>query len=198
MKEAEASKTSYKGELFRSDLEARWAVFYWEMGLAWTYTENPVEFDSESFEPDFYLRRPDLWTIVSRMFPTSEEKAKASALARRSGDPVYLFYGEIPEPHPIDTRWYSASALAFFEDGTMDEAYWWCECPNCQGAGIAFEGRAGNLPCRCLRRKAPGTDYSHCYSGRILSAYRAAREAKVTGSIDGYDVLEKHESDPFV
>lgn len=193
MKESGESPTRYRGELFRTGLEARWALFYWEMGLRWTYLEKPIAFHSESFEPDFYLRFPNLWTIVSRMFPTSEEKVKASSLAQRSGDPVYWFYGEIPDPHPIDTRWYSASALAFFVDGTTDEAYWWCECPSCESAGIAFEGRAGNLPCSCLRRRLPGTDYSHCYQGRIRSAYRVAREAKVKigPTYDGHGELEK-------
>jgi hypothetical protein len=67
------------------------------MDVGCSYKEQAVEFDSELFEPDFFLSQ-GLWTIVKGTFPTSEDKAKARSLAQRSGYPVYFFYGEIPIP----------------------------------------------------------------------------------------------------
>ena len=197
MQESGQSETWFEGELFRSGLEARWALFYQEMALIWTHKPDPVDFESESFQPDFFLRQ-GLWTIVKGTFPTGEEKDKARSLAERSGYPVYFVYGEIPHPDPNDEAWYTASALAFFSDGTMDEAYWWCACPICHSAGIQFEGRAANLPCECMKGADPEWDPSHCHSERILRAYRNARKAEVTaGAEDGHDVLKKRIWFPF-
>lgn len=97
MEEAGENKTSFEGTLFRSSLEARWGLFYREMRIFGAYRERPVEFDSESFQPDFFLRQ-GAWIIVKGTFPTNEDKAKARSLAERSGHPVYFFYGEIPHP----------------------------------------------------------------------------------------------------
>lgn len=199
MNESGARKTSLTGTLFRSELEARWALFYRQMGIGHSYKEKPVDFDTVSCEPDFYLNSHSVWTMVCTMFPTGEEKAKARLLAERSGDPVYLFYGQIPDPHPVDPLWYSGSAMAFFPDGRGDEAYWWCECSNCESAGIEFEGRATHLPCGCLKRIFPGWDLPHDFSGRILRAYRVAREAKLTtASGDGHDELHDPNYRPLV
>jgi hypothetical protein len=188
MKESGENKTWFDGQLFRSSPEARWRLFFSEMDLGCDYRQEPVEFDSEIYEPDFFLSQ-GMWIIVKGTFPTTEEKSRACSLAEHSGYPVYLFFGEIPDPNPHDQSWYTASALAFFADGTMDEAYWWCECPISHSAGIQFEGRAANLPCGCLRSSDP----SHCHSERILNAYRVARKAELTsGATDEHDELKKH------
>lgn len=108
MKESGASKTWFDGQLFRSLIEARWRLFYREMDIGCSYKERPVDFESESFEPDFFLGQ-GVWTIVKGTFPTNEDKTKAQSLAERSGHPVYFFYGEIPHPRPDDELWYTAA-----------------------------------------------------------------------------------------
>lgn len=56
--------TEYKGYLFRSRLEARWAIFFDEMGIKWQY--EPAGYETEGWEgkwkgkkvkylPDFFL-----------------------------------------------------------------------------------------------------------------------------------------------
>jgi hypothetical protein len=197
MNEAGENRTWFDGELFRSGLEGRWRLFYREMDLVCDYEDEPVDYDSESFAPDFMLRFQGVWIIVKSTFPTNEEKAKARSLAGRSGNRVYFFYGAIPDPQEEDESWYTGSALAFFTDGTMEEAYWWCECPICHSAGIEFEGRAARLPCGCLRRNSADSDYSHYHSERILKAYQAAREAVVTVASNGTAELKEREGDPL-
>ena len=56
MNEIRAIDTEYKGYLFRSRLEARWAVFFDELGVRWEYEpEGILLSDGTSYLPDFYL-----------------------------------------------------------------------------------------------------------------------------------------------
>lgn len=47
-------ETEYRGTRFRSRLEARWAIFFDNMKLEWTY-------EPESFDLGSYLYKPDFW-----------------------------------------------------------------------------------------------------------------------------------------
>ena len=56
MGEMKAIQTEYKGYLFRSRLEARWAVFFDACGVDWEYEpEGIVLSDGTKYLPDFYL-----------------------------------------------------------------------------------------------------------------------------------------------
>ena len=55
MNEIKAIPTEYKGYLFRSRLEARWAVFFDAMGIEYEYeSEGLVLSDGSWYLPDFY------------------------------------------------------------------------------------------------------------------------------------------------
>src|SRR4051812_47433283 len=51
----QAIETHYKGYRFRSRLEARWAVFFSELGIKWQYEVEGFELPSGCYLPDFYL-----------------------------------------------------------------------------------------------------------------------------------------------
>jgi hypothetical protein len=56
MTELKAIQTEYKGYLFRSRLEARWAVFFDSLGVSWEYeTEGYDLGDGLYYLPDFLL-----------------------------------------------------------------------------------------------------------------------------------------------
>lgn len=56
MSRIKAVPTEYKGYLFRSRLEARWAVFFDALGIEWEYEpEGIVLSNGKSYLPDFYL-----------------------------------------------------------------------------------------------------------------------------------------------
>lgn len=58
MSEIKAIPTRYGGYHFRSRLEARWAVFFDELGVAYRYEEQGYEFgEGEKYLPDFRLPR---------------------------------------------------------------------------------------------------------------------------------------------
>jgi hypothetical protein len=75
-------ETKYAGVQFRSRLEARWAVVFDELGLAWEYEKEGYCFDDGTFYlPDFYLPDLNCWFEVKGNPPTDEEKLKAKSLS---------------------------------------------------------------------------------------------------------------------
>lgn len=52
-----AIETVYRGYRFRSRLEARWAVFFDELGVEWQYEPEGFEHNGERWLPDFFLPR---------------------------------------------------------------------------------------------------------------------------------------------
>lgn len=57
-------QTQYKGYLFRSRLEARWAVFFDAIGVEWRYETQGYEVDGHRYLPDFWLPAFDAWAEV--------------------------------------------------------------------------------------------------------------------------------------
>ena len=77
-----AIETQYKGYLFRSRLEARWAVFFDALGLVWEY--EPDGFDLGVFGwylPDFWLPGLDCYAEVKPKKFTEKEWNKCNALS---------------------------------------------------------------------------------------------------------------------
>jgi hypothetical protein len=56
-----AIQTEYKGYLFRSRLEARWAVFLDKIGMEWKYETEGYEVDGHRYLPDFWLPEIGAW-----------------------------------------------------------------------------------------------------------------------------------------
>jgi hypothetical protein len=85
-------ETRYKEFLFRSRIEARYAIFLDCMGFVW-------EYEAEGYNLDGILYLPDFWLPDVRMFaevkPTIEkvEFSKVKALAKNSLRPVLLLVG---------------------------------------------------------------------------------------------------------
>jgi hypothetical protein len=174
----EARPTLFHGIVYRSQTEARWAVFFHHMDIVFKYEEEDFNLDGLLYRPDFWLVKQNCWLEVKGPFPTQQEKEKARRLAVRTTHNVYLSFGDIPEPNPANPSWYSLSSAVFFPDGSEDEAYWWCECPHCGTVGLQSEARAAHLPCGCLSRDVRLDLSNHYYSPRLLRAYLAAREAE--------------------
>lgn len=64
-----AIETEYAGHLFRSRLEARWAVFFTALGIEWKYEPQGYYVGDErvqrhTYLPDFYLPTTGTWVEV--------------------------------------------------------------------------------------------------------------------------------------
>lgn len=94
---APAIETRYKSHLFRSRLEARWAVFFDAMDIAWEYEKEGYELRSGRYLPDFWLPRVKMWAEVKGLPFSKEELRKCEDLASATGFPVILLDG-VPAP----------------------------------------------------------------------------------------------------
>lgn len=67
MSDFKAVETVYKGYLFRSRLEARWAIFFDSLGIKWEYEpEGIVLRNGKCYLPDFYLINFNCYFEVKR------------------------------------------------------------------------------------------------------------------------------------
>lgn len=166
--ELKAIPTHYDGHHFRSRLEARWAVFFNELGIRYEYEREGYDLDGVRYLPDFWLPAQQSFVEVKGDFPNAEEQDKVLRLAHASGKPVYICVGEI-KPWS-DERGTGVDIIGLrtpdqiraetgmrkrFTPGQLFvmHGYDWCECPYCGMFDIAFEGLLDDLPCGCFRKR---------------------------------------------
>lgn len=71
--------TRYRGILFRSKLEADWALTFDQLGLAWDYEKEGHYFGTQFYLPDFWLPRSQQFVEVKAVWEPADVK-KALAL----------------------------------------------------------------------------------------------------------------------
>jgi len=102
-----AIQTRYDGCLFRSRLEARWAVFFNEVGLKWHYEVEGFRIDTASgryyYLPDFWLECGQWVEVKGILNMESIERlcAIASALAACGSGNDVVVLGEVPRARSI-------------------------------------------------------------------------------------------------
>ena len=68
-------QTRYKGYLFRSRMEARWAVFFDALSIHWEYEPEGFECENgERYLPDFYLPSFDLHGLYVEVKPEDRDE----------------------------------------------------------------------------------------------------------------------------
>lgn len=88
-----ALESRYKGYLFRSRLEARWAIYLDTIGLEWEYESEGFDLDGVYYLPDFWLPQVNLWAEVKPFQFSKEEMKKAELLVRYTGKACLLLIG---------------------------------------------------------------------------------------------------------
>jgi hypothetical protein len=97
-------KTFYRGYIFHSRLEAKWAVFLDALNVQWEYEkEGYILKDGTWYLPDFWLPELDCWLEIKGERPTHEEKHKAYLLSSQSQKLVIIASGSIR--YKIDEFW---------------------------------------------------------------------------------------------
>jgi hypothetical protein len=109
--------TLYNGYLFRSRLEARWAVFFDTLDIAYEYEKEGYDLGTAGwYLPDFWLPVQKCWIEIKGADPTEGDLAKVKGLALAGKVPVWLFKGP-PNYHADDDAFYTdyrINAEAFF------------------------------------------------------------------------------------
>ena len=164
-----AKPTEYAGRKFRSRIEARWAVFFDEIGVTWKYEEHGYDLalgkrQVRGYLPDFYL--PDvwgqsgkgIWWEVKGAPPTPAENRLAQALAKASGADCYIASGGIPSPSQVTGSrvllspgridgFHPRARRGIPESGKPTTSECWTQC-ECGALGIQRNGLAGRMGCQ--------------------------------------------------
>lgn len=107
---SKAIETVYNNYRFRSRLEARWAVFFDTLGVAYEYEREGYSLGVDGrYLPDFYFPHLNSWMEVKGITDKSAA-SKAKKLADATGMKVFLFTGNIDAPGD-------------FQDGSRGEVY---------------------------------------------------------------------------
>ncbi len=168
-----AIQTEYDGYLFRSRLEAKWAIFFNELGLEYQYEPDGYEFsDNTRYLPDFYLPQVStsasalggLWVEVKAKNNFGKEATDALRnLCNLTQHPGILVSGD-PFENILLAEWKSDAAengdawwicgeVGCYEIGDpaefdfIDGPYIFCVCPWCLKVGLEFDGRGARV-CR--------------------------------------------------
>lgn len=123
----QAIETHYGGHRFRSRLEARYAIFFDELGIKWRYEVEGYKLpNGEWYLPDFWLPNFNggMWVEVKPDNFTPEEKQKCWELCNGTHNSVWLA-NDIP-------------------NFTLYEVYYWHDFPPyvMEGDGIPLADKA--------------------------------------------------------
>lgn len=108
-----AIQTRYAGCHFRSRLEARWAVFFDDMGIPWQYEPQGFNIDGRNYLPDFLLPECQTWIEVKgdehaldKPFLRTASMVLPVGEPLRECGPRLMVLGDIPRPLPYgDYGW---------------------------------------------------------------------------------------------
>lgn len=182
-------ETVHAGCRFRSRLEARWAVFFDTLKIAWEYEPQGFMIDGVLYLPDFYLPEQKLWVEVKPADPDvvdPEGMTRWRTFAEKIihfGDRAALFAGNIPIPGTLDRMVDDPGnrGLAIIIDG--DSGYEWCACATWKHFDVQYEGRNERMRCGCAAYDPDGRwAYGERSARPIEEAYEvAARSARFQG-----------------
>lgn len=144
-----AIETLYRGHIFRSRLEARWAVFFTGLGIEYEYEPEGFDLDGVWYLPDFKLPRfrdgHDLWVEIKPKGAerTGMENVKHAAFARNldEGDAFVVLDGD---PWRNIEQDYALEWVCTWREG-VDHPFLFCVCPWCLKAGFEFDGRGARV-----------------------------------------------------
>lgn len=106
-------ETPYKGFLFRSRLEARWAVFMDVLGLKWKYENDGYDIEGIKYLPDFFVNHPigiEGWGFWVEIKPTplnDKEIEFFDNVARVTGHHTFVVTGQ---------PWHEEHLIYYFEN----------------------------------------------------------------------------------
>lgn len=115
MSEYDALPTPYGGNIFRSRMEARWAVLFDELSISYQYEPEGFALGGEGYIPDFYLDFVRMFAEVKPRELDKRERCLATKLAVATRCPVLMLVGG------PDFRTYDAVQPVFIDEGVDSE-----------------------------------------------------------------------------
>ncbi len=151
--EIKAKPTNYKNILFRSRLEAKWAIFFDELGIKWKYEPKYDDVEYRGFliqyKPDFYLPDHDLWIEVKATSILHLSDGEIRKIVGWANDylEILVLSGapRIPRENTKAHYLYTYNPKKKKVNRPV-ASMWWCECPKC--GRIDFRP-CGSIPVDC-------------------------------------------------
>jgi hypothetical protein len=85
--------TTYRGVTYRSRTEARWAVFFDQLGVGAEYEPESYSIDGSWYLPDFFILEWNLFVEVKGEMPTPYERERCQKLSVLTSRVVYCAAG---------------------------------------------------------------------------------------------------------
>lgn len=166
-------ETAYAGRLFRSRLEARWAVFFDAMRCRWEYEPEGFRMpDGSGYLPDFRLAGR-LWVEIKPLIhPEMEDLGKARLRMLCIPTPSLLVAGDPGEYRSI---WYDEYEGEVFDD-RIDAQF--AQCRRCSALALYHEWA-------CLMTCRDGCQCEKVLDGGDAHSVRAATKAALACRFDG-------------
>jgi hypothetical protein len=174
---ARALETKHNGYLFRSRLEARWAVFLEVAYVSYRYEYESFDLGGVWYLPDFWLPENQCWFEVKGSMPTEAEREKARLLAVGTGYPVVIFGGDV---------WYHTPGYLYLpqQPNILHFPCFWTACNRCHSVGIIVKRTrpptvcVGMCDCWKHGTTSPGDGKITGGSRGIEAAFQTARQAR--------------------
>lgn len=200
MNRIKAIQTEYRGYLFRSRLEARWAVFFDACGVDWEYEPEGYDLGNGGYYlPDFLLRNVQLGNFGSGSEFSDIRGLYAEVkgqMSQRNSEKITAFYES-----GIKDRWLGTSDTPVIVLGnipagkTLEEMRAYMGHGSSKGAGqprmaqAFYFGTVDGMDCMafpCVNREGylelfgESEEYNRCFINRMATerAYRLARQAR--------------------
>lgn len=149
MSQIKAIPTKYNGYVFRSKLEAQWAVFFDALGIRYEYEPEGFEMsDGTRYLPDFYLPDMDGGLFIEVKGPMKKDDYHKIEMFWEEGDKPLYVLGGLPTRSDLDdgdTYGYAERYEHCFEYSGggrgWDWPYLFCVCPACGKVGVEYDGR---------------------------------------------------------
>ena len=85
-----AIDTVFKGNRFRTELVARWAVFLDALDTSFVYEKEKFNLAGIMFVPDFWVEDWNCWIVIGYDEPTDEDKDRCEKIAIQTEKGVSL------------------------------------------------------------------------------------------------------------
>ena len=168
----------YNGFQFRSQIEARWAMLFDELGIEYLYENETYQLSHGSrrfgYLIDFCLPQLHRFIEIKNMGstpPTDNECLKAKCLAEQNehGFPCSILYG------PISTsqNQQHGSARTYYPNGDISMPQLLTECAQCGHINFCNDGILRFMSCDCLQ-KFP--DERNHMSTRLVETFSKVRK----------------------
>ncbi len=177
-----ALETVYKGYRFRSRLEARWAVFFDAMGIAYEYEKQGYDLDELGwYLPDFWLRDGEVWVEIK---PAGDQEHSKMAAAISKGkrlaeytDSKFLLLAGNPYPGEYTAHYHAASRMPPWEVWSGELAV----CRKCAGLWVLHGDEGASCVyceggCRAVEKMKWPVGAEH--SDTMAAGFEAARQER--------------------